>query len=98
MPNRHLLGWSSVWRRCAGALIALSMLAAASSVGPSALTASAAPTGSTPWAIVLCKFADQTSEPQSRAWLNAFFTQSGAGTGGIYDYWSQASGGQIDLN
>lgn len=58
----------------------------------------AAPTGNVPWAIVLCKFPDQSGEPETRSWLSDFFTESGKGKGGMYDYWAQASLGQVSLS
>jgi hypothetical protein len=57
------------------------------------------PTGKTPWAIVLCQFTDQNyPPPPSVQLLSNFFTEAGKGTGGMFDFWDQASLGQISLS
>lgn len=53
--------------------------------------------GSTPWAVIMCKFADRTVEPQNQQYFKDLFTASGAGKGGLYDYWQDMSYGNINL-
>lgn len=53
--------------------------------------------GNTPWIVLLCKAADQPAEPQTRQYLSDFLTDSGAGKGGMSDYWRQVSHGAISL-
>lgn len=52
----------------------------------------------TPWAILLCKFNDDTSEPQPRQYYEKLFTQTGSGTLNMVDFFSDASHGQLDLS
>jgi M6 family metalloprotease-like protein len=60
--------------------------------------AGAAPvSGNTPWAILRCQFSDQAAPPLPDSFYNNFFTASGAGQGGLYDYWNQVSYGAISL-
>lgn len=47
-----------------------------------------------PWVTLLCKFADVTAEPRSRAHLDAIM---GAG-GWMADYWAEQSGGRTDFS
>ena len=49
------------------------------------------------WAIVLCTFRDLAQSPRAVSLYEEFFTESGAGTLGAYDYWKDASYGGIDL-
>ena len=51
--------------------------------------------GPTPWAIILCKFSDQTAEPQTPEFFKDFFVNPQ--TGGIFDYWRDISYGAINL-
>jgi hypothetical protein len=80
-------GWAS--------LLGLFLIALGSS------PAAATPTGDVRWAVVLCKFADNdilpltNGEPYPMDWLRKFFTEEGIGAGGMYDYWAEASLGQI---
>jgi hypothetical protein len=53
--------------------------------------------GNTPWAVILCKVADQTQEPQSLEFFQEFFTEAGAGKRGMFDYWGDVSYGTINL-
>ena len=53
---------------------------------------------STPWAILLCKFNDDASEPNTRQFYERLFTQAGNGALNMVDFFSDASHGQIDLN
>lgn len=46
-----------------------------------------------PWMNLLCKFADKAAEPTSRARIDAAF----APDGGITKFWTQTSGGFVDL-
>ena len=47
------------------------------------------------WAFVLCKFRDHPEEPVTVEFCERYFIQ--AGTGGLNDYWSDISGGRINL-
>jgi hypothetical protein len=53
---------------------------------------------STPWAILLCKFNDDASEPNPRQFYERLFTQVGNGALNMVDFFSDASHGQLDLN
>ena len=53
---------------------------------------------STPWAILLCKFSDDASEPEPRQYYEKLFTQTGSGTLNMVDFFSDASHGQLDLS
>ncbi len=46
---------------------------------------------STPWAILLCKFNDDASEPNSRQFYERLFTQVGNGALNMVDFFSDAS-------
>ena len=54
-------------------------------------------TGKTPYLVVMCKFADVASEPFTTAQVSDFFTETGSGKGGMYDYFHDVSYGNIDL-
>lgn len=47
--------------------------------------------GDKPFAVLLCKFADQPQEPQSAKWFEGFIT----GPSGLASYWSWVSNGQF---
>src|SRR5215831_2606962 len=49
------------------------------------------------WAIILCKPNDHSEEPLSADYYRNLFTESGAGTGGLFDYWRDQSYGNVDL-
>ncbi len=51
----------------------------------------------TPFAVVLCKFSDQPQEPRAPQFYKDCFTETGAGTGGAFDYWRDVSFGNLDL-
>src|SRR5215471_7470501 len=51
----------------------------------------------TPWAILLCKFSDNATEPFSRSYYENLFTLSGLGTLNMVDFFSDMSHGQLDL-
>jgi hypothetical protein len=61
-------------------------------------SAVAGTTGSTPLAIVLCKFGDQPTVPAAltQDYLSRQFTVAGSGRGGVGDYWRRVSLSQID--
>jgi hypothetical protein len=60
--------------------------------------AEAAPvSGNTKWAIIACKFQDVAGEPKALSVLRDFFSESGAGKGGVFDYFKDVSYGAIDL-
>lgn len=50
-----------------------------------------------PWAILLCKFSDDDSEPFARDFYEDLFTRSGAGTQNMVDFFADASHGALDL-
>jgi len=52
---------------------------------------------SSPWAVLLCKFSDDNSEPQTRTFYEDLFTRSGAGTQNMVDFFYDASHGTLDL-
>jgi M6 family metalloprotease-like protein len=51
----------------------------------------------TPWAIILCKFSGDASEPFPRKHYEDLFTLSGNGTHNMVDYFLDVSHGQIDV-
>jgi hypothetical protein len=53
--------------------------------------------GKQPVVVVLCKFKDKTNEPQSAAYYQGMFSETGVGSGGAFDYWRDVSYGQLDL-
>jgi hypothetical protein len=73
------------------------LLAAVLAVALSTSADVAAIGGSTPWAVILCKFRDHPEEPMPRQFFRNFFTADGAGQGGMFDYWRDVSYGSIDL-
>jgi hypothetical protein len=50
-----------------------------------------------PWAIILCKFHDEASEPHPPAFYRASFTEAGAGTKREFDYFREVSYGRLDM-
>jgi hypothetical protein len=52
----------------------------------------------TPWAILLCKFDDDTSEPYTRQRYEDLFTNSGVGKLNMVDYFRDMSHGMLDLS
>src|SRR5215831_6411939 len=55
------------------------------------------PTIQTPWAILLCKFSDNATEPFPRSFYENLFTFSGLGTMNMVDFYGDMSHGQLDL-
>ena len=53
---------------------------------------------STPWAILLCKFNDDESEPISRQHYEKLFTLTGNNSLNMVDFFSDASHGQLNLS
>jgi len=54
--------------------------------------------GATPWAVLRCQLSDKPiPTPVAESFYTDFFTTSGAGKGGMADYWSQVSMGAISL-
>lgn len=51
----------------------------------------------TPWLILLCKFSDHAEEPQPPDYFRRWMSESGAGQGGMFDYWRDQSYGAADL-
>src|SRR4051794_40071584 len=50
-----------------------------------------------PWAVVLCKFSDNDSEPLPRTEYENLFTNAGTGLGNMVDFFRDYSHGHIDL-
>jgi hypothetical protein len=61
------------------------------------LAAPSLPTIQTPWAILLCKFSDNATEPFPRSFYESLFTLSGLGTMNMVDFFYDMSHGQLDL-
>lgn len=53
---------------------------------------------STPWAILLCKYANDATEPYPRRRFEEIFTSVGNGRFNMVDYFSDMSHGTLDLN
>ncbi len=74
------------------------VLAAYAGAAPQEVRAqSALPTGPTPWAVLMCKFSDVAAQPRPQAFFDTMFTSVGAGSMGLFDYWSTNSNGTISL-
>jgi hypothetical protein len=58
----------------------------------------AAVTGKTPYLVLMCKFADVANEPFTNSQVSDFFSETGKGKGGMYDYFHDVSYGAIDLS
>jgi len=70
----------------------------AGAVVTGATPASASPIrNTTPWSILLCRFADRPATPQPPSFFANFLTPAGAGTGGVADYFTDQSGGRVSL-
>jgi hypothetical protein len=52
----------------------------------------------TPWAILLCKFNDDTTEPQPRTFYEKLFTAAGVGSHNMVDFFGDCSHGAIDVS
>jgi hypothetical protein len=53
--------------------------------------------GPTPWALILCRFSNVLAPDVPNTYYENFISESGAGTGGMFDYWRDISSGTIDL-
>jgi hypothetical protein len=53
-------------------------------------------TTSWPWAIILCRFSDISSEPQPPEYYTDLYTVDGSG--GIADYWRAVTSNRLDLS
>ncbi|KAG0033574.1 hypothetical protein BGZ81_008013 [Podila clonocystis] len=53
--------------------------------------------GNTPWSVLLCKFANISSEPKNLQFFRNFVTEDGRGTGGLADYFADQSYGKVLL-
>ena len=51
-----------------------------------------------PWAILLCKFQDNDTEPYDRQRYLELFTSAGIGKFGMVDYFADISHGLIDIS
>jgi hypothetical protein len=72
-------------------LLAMAGLVLAAAGGAAAIS------GKQPLAIVLCKFTDLTTEPQTAVYYEKLFNEKGAGQKGAFDYWRDVSYGKLDL-
>ena len=52
----------------------------------------------TPWAILRCKFNDNSTEPQPQSFYEQMFTSAGVGTLNMVQFFTDASHGAIDLS
>lgn len=52
---------------------------------------------SSPWAVLLCKFRDDDTEPYDRQRYRDLFTRDGLGKSGMVDYFDAISHGQLDI-
>lgn len=50
------------------------------------------------WSVLACRFHDVTATPQTTTYFSRMFGAAGAGTGGLYDYFSNQSYGKLRLN
>jgi hypothetical protein len=50
-----------------------------------------------PWAVLLCKFSDQSSEPRPRWFYENLFTSAGVGLNNMVDYFRLYSHGSVDI-
>src|SRR3954451_5024484 len=53
---------------------------------------------SDPLAVILCKFLDDSSEPQQRKWYEMLFTHVGAGTDNLPQYFRDISHGHFEID
>jgi hypothetical protein len=82
--------------RPAVAGLAAGAITALPTVPTAATPANAIPIrGNTAWSVLLCKFSDHAEEPQTPQFFANFLTT--AGTGGLADYYSSQSGGEVAL-
>lgn len=51
----------------------------------------------TPWAVLLCKFNDDDSEPFQKSFYDDLFTASGVGSMNMVDFFRDVSNGMLDL-
>jgi hypothetical protein len=86
---------SSLLRRTAtSCVLLLGLVLTLARAGDAQAQTTATPT---PWIVLKCQFADDTSSPGAPPVLNDLFTSSGAGKGGMFDYWRDMSGGAVSL-
>ena len=50
------------------------------------------------WAVLLCKFSDDSTEPFTRDYYEDLFTASGVGSQNMVDYFRDVSHGNLDLS
>src|SRR5262245_43905957 len=53
--------------------------------------------GKQPIVVVLCKFTDQTDEPQDVQYFQDLFSETGTGENNLFDFWKDVSYGNLDL-
>lgn len=51
-----------------------------------------------PYAVILCRFKDEPPHPDEAKWLKFFTEAFTRGTGGLVEYWQDASLGKIDVS
>jgi hypothetical protein len=97
-PKGYFRMRTSHWTRLV-MFVAAGLLAATGLTTPPHLAEAATQVhGSTRWAVLLCKFSDDNTEPHPQQFYRDFFSETGAGQGGLYDYWKTMSYGNIDLS
>jgi M6 family metalloprotease-like protein len=89
---------SPLWTRLLTFVIAGLLVATGPTTPPRLAEAATQVHGSTRWAVLLCKFSDDNTEPHAQQFYRDFFSETGAGQGGLYDYWKTVSYGNIDLS
>src|SRR5262245_29410871 len=62
-----------------------------------AIAGSASAVSNKPLVVILCKFTDQTNEPQTVQYYQDMFSETGAGKRGVFDFWRDVSYGNLDL-
>jgi hypothetical protein len=50
-----------------------------------------------PWLVLLCQYQGTTTQPHTMQWYQQYFTEAGAGMGGLYDFMLDNSDGVVDL-
>src|SRR5262245_23297977 len=53
--------------------------------------------GKQPIVVVLCKFTDQTDEPQDVQYFQDLFSETSTGENNLFDFWKDVSYGNLDL-
>ena len=84
-------------RRWATAVLSTALAAGIVSVAQPP-SAGAAPSGSTPWAVLLCQAQGTTAQPQPPSYYKTVFTSHDATNPTMADYWTQVSLGAVNID